>query len=495
MDTITNDDTSTRFGLLEMDLDGKPSASQASTSEAPKGDAVTGVTIDVNALPAPQVKVVPGVSVDQEGVRRAMADEAAARAMGHSPKPPVYQLGTLVVEMGQQNFRKSRQEWDKMALLGDACKDLINRVQAEDRVDIPVDLPALHMLDDGRLQITGNGTYTVSERGIEGLAQFGAEGGGGYLNKCPAPLRAANLNHWFGMGYRVDKRATVKSNPEGTDFEDMTKTYTPTRVTVRTRKAEEGGRELFATVGPRYGNFDIDKVAAKVYGALHKLGAKDARCDVTYDGYKARFDVLFHSNVQPEKVVAGEIFKAGIVIRAADDGSGSINVSTEIWRNLCLNLIIIDHNKVLVGRRRHSGKAQDIADKLQEHLATADEKIKYFSEAWSHANTENILERYDLGNPRTVFEGLVLNGIVTAPGVKPDDMVNKLMTAWGHEEGYTKAAFINAITRMAHTESWRSWETPTELESTAGELLFAKVWNCEPPKAQTVADVLGGWDA
>ena len=37
---------------------------------------------------------------------------------------------------------------------------------------------------------------------------------------------------------------------------------------------------------------------------------KDARAEVVYDGYRARLSVLFHSNIQPERCVAGEIHAA-----------------------------------------------------------------------------------------------------------------------------------------------------------------------------------------
>jgi hypothetical protein len=68
--------------------------------------------------------------------------------------------------------------------------------------------------------------------------------------------------------------------------------------------------------------FDIDQIANEVMEAI----GGDARCEVTYDGYKARFDVLFHTNVEPTKAVAGEIFKVGIVITTADDGTGGIRI-------------------------------------------------------------------------------------------------------------------------------------------------------------------------
>src|SRR5262249_22568645 len=69
---------------------------------------------------------------------------------------------------------------------------------------------------------------------------------------------------------------------------------------------------------PRYSPLDVDTIATQ----LHGLVAKDARAEAFYDGYRARLSVLFHSNIEPEHCVAGEIFKAGVSITTADDGTG-----------------------------------------------------------------------------------------------------------------------------------------------------------------------------
>jgi len=62
-------------------------------------------------------------------------------------------------------------------------------------------------------------------------------------------------------------------------------------------------------------------------------------------------------------------------------------------------------------------------------------------------------------------------------------MVERLQRAWDIEPGYSKAAIVNAVTRAAHTEEWRSWQTSEELERAAGELLYARVWNVQVPEA------------
>ncbi len=46
----------------------------------------------------------------------------------------------------------------------------------------------------------------------------------------------------------------------------------------------------------------------------------------------------------------------------------------------------------------------------------------------------------------------------------------------------SKTAIVNAVTRAAHTEEWRSWTTSEDLERAGGELLYARVWNVQMPE-------------
>ncbi len=67
------------------------------------------------------------------------------------------------------------------------------------------------------------------------------------------------------------------------------------------------------------------------------------------------------------------------------------------------------------------------------------------------------------------------------PSFSSDEMVERLQRAWDVEPGYSKTAIVNAVTRAANTEEWRSWSTSEDLERAAGELLYAKVWNVQMP--------------
>jgi hypothetical protein len=477
------DSVSKRFSLIEMDLDEAPV--QAERVALPAASAPV-----VVAPPAPVEPVRSdsdgwsGPGVSPEGKARAQADEDAARAAGFTPAPPLYEIGRLVNYVGVENFKRSQMEFENMATVEQACGHLQDTVKAEDRQDHKVSVPNLHMLDDGKLHTKGNGTYPLSRRALQGLCGFVTPGGAGYLGECDPPLRAYNMNQWFTRGNRVDRRATsaqlkewkaeaARAEKFGTTAPSEPEAIMVEReITLRTRGPKED-RELFAVVGPNYGEHDIDKIAAQIMEGV----PSDARCNVVYDGYKARIDVLFHSDLAPEKAVAGEIFKAGVCITTADDGSGSIKISAEMWRNLCLNLYIIDNAKELITSRRHFG--QGIAEAVSEGIAAAQSKIAYFMDKWNAGAEENMCEKYNVDNADTILRALAYNKVVHVSGVKKEEMYARLKRAWDKEEGYSRNAFVNAVTRAAHEESWQRWTDEEDLERTGGRLLYAKVWNVE----------------
>lgn len=427
----------------------------------------------------------PGVSA--EGKARAQSDEQAAVDAGFTVAPPIYEIGSLVNTTGVENFRSSREEFEAMPTAVEVCGKLAEQIKAEKRVDIVSPVTDLRMLDNG--QITrGGGNLTMSERAMTGLATHITPGGGGYLRECPSELRAINVNHWCENGFREDVRATnrlVKDWQEGNCLGPQpAPVMVPREITLRTRvNRTDGKRENFAIVGPRYAAHDIDKIAEQVMTS--DAIPADARARVTYDGYRSRIDVLFHSNVQPERVVAGEIFKAGIMLKTADDGSGSIQIAAQLWRNLCLNLIIVDHAKDMVMRRSHRGGG--IGEAVEQGIVDAMRKVEYFCQKWSEATLENVVEKYGVDNIEAVFRGLIFNKVVHVPGVKPAVMMQRLMTAWAAEQGIDKTAIVNAVTRAAHSNVWKRWTIVEELETLGGKLLFAPSWNVSIPEKVDLA--------
>jgi hypothetical protein len=405
------------------------------------------ILFDATKPPAPDKgptrTVVDGVS--STAAERVQTDEDAAKAAGFSPKPPIYTRGMLVNETGHANFRASRQDVEKLPQARAALVELAATVRAEGRTDKLVKARDLKMGDDGTLT-RGGPKLALTERAFRSLCSFVTPGGAGYLAECPPDLRATNANHWLA-GQEADRELTV-----------------------RARKGAEGP-EAFAIVGPRYTAYDADRVAREVADAL----PDDARADLVYDGYKFRANVLWHSTQDVGDVAAGEIFKAGILVRSSDDGSGSIKIDSMIWRNLCLNLIIIDRAEQSHMRRRHVGNATSIGDAIRVGMNDAMQAMKYFRTQWGHAKAITVE-----APARDVFGSWIDDELVQAPGGRAV-VLDRLMAAWHREPGQAATDMVNAVTRAAHESTWANPWVADDLQAQAGRLLAnAGKWTIRP---------------
>jgi len=492
-------DSATRFSLIE--LDGAPTEGEViftAKQETPAPVEPTPEEEEASLIAKRAESGYFGPGVSKVGAERAKADEEAAQDAGFAVAPPIYEIGSLVNEWGVDNFRSSRQEFEAMPTTEEACGRLVAQVQNEDRRDINVPLTELRMNPDGALtRGTGNG-MKLDERAISGVGSQVTPGGAGYLRKCPTDLRAVNFNHWAdARSLKEDTRATgaavrawEENDRQGVQPSPI---LIPREVKMRTRMQanpdDQRERVCYSIVSPGYAVHDVDSIAEQVMGS--EAIPADARASVTYDGFKARIDVLFHSNVQPEKVVAGEIFKAGIMVKTADDGSGSIQIAAQVWRNLCLNLIIIDHCKQMVMRRSHRGSG--IAEAVELGIANAMKKVEAFAGKWSEATVENVLEKYGMGDIEALMRGLVFNKVVQAPGCNQAEMFKRLMDAYeaevsiAPEQRYSRSIVVNAVTRAAHANTWSKWEAVEELETTGGQLLYQPVWKVAIPEDATLA--------
>jgi hypothetical protein len=349
------------------------------------------------------------------------------------------------------------------------------------------------MRDDGSLSWVGNAAGVVTDcemlltnRAFSPLMTRTGIGGADYLKRCWPKLRARNFNEWTNLarktGLVVDSRV---SNEE----------FGPTDLKLRTRNAPIDNmlnpssmkREIFAVVGPAYQDYDVDIIAK----ALLKSVPDGARGTLTYDGYKARFEVMFHTDIQPEKFVAGEFFKAGVIISTDDTGGGSLSGSAAVWQNLCLNLLIIDTMEDQLFRIKHIGDVNRIASQFKEGFSRAMKKISYFIKAWGYASEDDLRnsgrvvaddsDTFIPTNSSVLMQG-IFNGVLEKELVlvraKPKIAVPKLMEMWSKDTsaaaGTTRAAVVNAFTRYAHEADQATPWQEDEIQKSVGNLLYGK---------------------
>lgn len=415
------------------------------------------------------------------GKHRSEADELAALDAGFAPAPPVYAIGTRVNATGVANATREQLEHDAKPFARDAAKQLVLQVEQEDRRDLD---PVL----TGSLRMDKNGLLVLPERGESGkgprfpltprafsavFGRFPCASGNSYLQSCPQKLRSINFNHW------ATYTAETKEDSE---------------TVLRTRKGE-AGREVFASVSPTYTAFDADKIGE----ALALSFPEDARAVVDYNGERLRFEGLWRTDVKPNEFVAGEFFKAGVVVRAEDTGSGSIRVQSVLWRNLCLNLIILDRALGVDIRIKHTGNVQELARRFRAAFSKALSSVEPFRKAWGYAVQERdavLVERVqgttseDLrALPASavlpgIFNGILERELVSVRG-RRKDVVPQLLQMHAQDEaasayGVSRASVVNAFTRYAHVLEPDPF-LADEIRNGAGKLLSASAGRAPAP--------------
>lgn len=419
---------------------------------------------EVVDLPAPVVRT-PAGEVDLAGKLRSEALQYQAEDNGFSLKPVLYSVGTRVIDLGVSNAKRSQQEHEKKPFARDVAASLVAQVRAEQRIDLaPIPLRSFYLKEDGLLGANERaanafpeGRVLLTEHGFDSLfSRFPCSSGGSYLRSCPPALRAYNFNHWSKeVGERED-RAQEEAAPRIVPAQ---------HVVLRTRNARGGGREVYAGVTESYTAFDADRIGE----ALRFAFPEDARGSLDYDGQRFRIEGLWHTNIAPEEFVAGEFFKAGVIITSDDGGAGSIRVRSVIWRNLCLNLIILDKAVGVDIRIRHMGSVEKLAQAFRQAFRKGLSSIEPFRKAWGSAmaeRDEKLVERVAgttsesiEGKPVSevlpgIFHGILKRDLVEVKGRKPD-VVKKLLQLHAEDEaaqqyGYSRASVVNAFTRYAH---------------------------------------------
>ena len=438
---------------------------------------------------------VAGGELDVTGEARSLRDLEAARAAGFAPAETVYRRGLRVIDLGVENARASRIEHDAKPLVGALCDEVSAKIAAEHREDHEVIGHVIQMDPaTGHLAVDEGADYPITEPAFASLVSRLGYGGSGYLGRCPVDLRAENVNRQAVIIERALNREILdharRDEAQKAAGQGPLKAAAPEpkAIKLRTRMSSKGAREVFAAVSPSYTAFDIDKIAAAVKLAM----PSDARASMTFDGYRSQIDVAFHSDIQPQHYVAGEFFKAGLRLRTADDGSGSVRGSATLTQNLCLNLLIIDEQMRELFRVRHIGSVEALAAKIRVGIKAALASVEHFLRAWGYACEEDVVARaraLDAECPADpvaalpgLFRGLLAEKRVSLPGRDIEANVLALVAQWETDASGAKlvhevsrASIVNALTRYAHVEL-PDLDDPfaaDELERDASALLWA----------------------
>lgn len=376
------------------------------------------------ALPAGAPVPTPSGTISPVAVARIRDDEEAATRAGFSLPPPVFAAGTRVVDLGDENFATERRRVDALPLFAEAADGVAATVAAEGRRDMIVPLAEMRLRADGVLYREGRearGGARLEPRAFSSLcARAGFGRGAAYLREnCDPELRAFNVSAQL-MALDAD------DGPQAT---------------MRLRRDVEGaGWATYAIVSPRYAAYDVDQFLRDATPAL-----ADARAEIVYDAERCR--VRADAYWMPDHVVdlaAGDVFKAGVRLRTSDDGRGAVTVEAVLFRNLCLNLIVIGEAQIETVRERHVGDVDRIAARVRDGVEAARQKIDHFLGSWGHARTL----RFDMAaEVDRLVSGAVRAG---APKSAGERLAKAFALAYSREPGGTVADAANAVTRAAH---------------------------------------------
>ena len=426
----TDGDTTAELVRVE---DKPPPAPDPPVSPPPTPEPIT-------AAPNAPATAVPG-QVSDLAAARVATQEAWLTEAGFSVRPPLFTPGTRVVELGDENFRLERERVEEMPSFDEAARGVVSVIREEDRQDIEVRLKDLTLTTSGSLVLDTTGDeYGMEPHAFHQLAGLGGfSAGARYLREqCNSELRSANVNWQLMHG---NNRSLV----------------------LRTRLGAGGRRHVFAAVTPSYTAIDTDTVLEAVRPAL-----ADAHTELVYDGEGVQATALW----MPDEVVdlaAGDIFKVGVRLDTNDIGKGRIVISGVVFRNLCLNLIIIGESQATTISQVHRGDPTVIIEALHTGVEEAREKVGNFLEAWGKARTLKL-------DPAKTIQKWVEGKQLKVKGERDKERLTRIfLSHWAKEPGDTLADVVNAVTRAAHEHTEWPMTVREILERQAAELVYAHV--------------------
>jgi hypothetical protein len=465
-----------RIAMIEMNDTVSPAAH---ASAMPTTVTVDGKTSPIlsGAVAGGQVSAVARTRV--EGQQAHLAERGFTKAKGAGEKGITawrgLAIGTRVNTIGDENFAASRVSFEEKPTALAALEKLATTIEAEGRMHVEhVRLGSLTCRAEDGAIAAKNGEWHVFQPTTRALSHLGNVLAPSdttlarYLPNAPVSIRREIVSTYTAL-HRASEKTAAKEITLGLRRNVPGKT--PAGITtLPVRDGSPDAVECYRIASDRYVPYEAHTAARDIIaGCADELAG--SRAEVVYDGDCARLTFWFHADHVVD-LAAGDVFKAGIILNLDDVRGGSIKVRSSVIRNKCLNLIILGKQTKTNLVQRHVGKGvTEIAANVKAGIAQAASDLSYFVKGWHAARQDRIVDAFS-GDPRKVFEGLVGAGL-TKLGGSMESQVDRLMTAWQAEPGYTRADVVNAVTRAAHADAW--WTSAfggEDVEEQAGQLLY-----------------------
>lgn len=396
----------------------------------------------------------PAVKDEETDLERVKRQAEAAAQVGFAHQDPIYALGTPVVSVGVENARLARQEFDSLPGAIEALENLKDRVKAERRKDVAVDASKVRIDPKTGLLRFARRAALLTDVGFQQLFSLlpaSPSGAAKYLRQVPPPRRAREAKEIFGI--HADRELVMRMR-------------TPVGSPVP---------QVYSVVTPSYTDFGPAVLADKLIQLVrrNRMLRDGTKADIQYGGTWTSVRLVTHTTVEPERFVAGEIFRAALAFRISDDKMSSVKAFAEAYRNLCLNLILIDTASQGLMSRRHVGDVADISTELWAAAEKGVAKIRPFLDMWSRGRGIEIEDMSQTIKNLTGASSEKKSGaFIQVPHVSPETMVENLMAAHTQEPENSLTGLANAMTRASHEAAWPDPVIASEqLQRQAGELL------------------------
>jgi hypothetical protein len=256
---------------------------------------------------------------------------------------------------------------------------------------------------------------------------------------------------------------------------------------VRVRRIQgEALPEIYAvTGGPgdgrAYAPFDSDKLV----DSLRKI-CPDTRLKVDYDQptTECRVKAYFMAPLDLLEFGAGvgRVHHVYMDWRTADNGTMSLSGSLGIVRAVCRNSGLAHHKKASV-TLRHSGNYERLAQAVTTLNEGMAEVVDSLRKVWQRALTEQYTDRESGSalSPQEAIKRLVAQGMVPLAGESEESATERYIDAWSREPVYSAGGIVMAIQRAAHEGSWSTKWAEDQIEESASELLYQRVYVLDEP--------------
>ncbi len=473
-----------------------------------RGDAPEGTIPDVQPVAEPEQPEQPAIQVsapeqpeqqqrtgdgesDEQRLARVEEDRTKLESLGFSLGQVFHDRG-VAGEGSNGQVRRSATEHEDKPRVPEAVEVFCEAIKREERRDILSPTTGLVMRADGSIVGKDGERWSIEQDAMKQLASRCGIEQPGYLATVWPELRAQNWNQHLATAIGHDNSTCAPDHPVRKRLEPVGSRDTMCRV----RKDAQGNPTLWAALSERYASYDVDRIARALQEGMSAY--PEARCEIQYNGFRAQMDVMFHTDVEPARYSAGEVFKMGIRVRSSDAGGGSITVGLSAWQSLCTNMMMVDVGQFKLAQLRHIGSSDRLAEKFAESMQKAQAQIAPFLERWGYACEESLatvagadfkpdhLRLLDEMESETVTETDLLTGIFKGIGktgavsLGRNDLPGLLAAHARDESGavqfapVTRASVVNAITRHAHEHVGRiNPMRQQELEREAGALLVS----------------------